>query len=58
MEEKYNDLYSLLQQDSNAMAYYSELPYYVKQAMGYRADSVNSFESLRHYAENLTRGDL
>lgn len=57
MEPKFGDVYQLMDKDKEARAYYSNLPYYVKQAIAHRADSVNSFESLRHYADNLTRGD-
>jgi hypothetical protein len=57
VEAKYSDLYSLIQQDAEAGRYYSSLPDYVKQSIGQRSSSVNSFESLRDYAENLLRDD-
>lgn len=55
---KYSDLYNLIEQDPKASAFYETLPFYVKQAMGYRADHINSYESLCDYADNLTRGDI
>lgn len=57
MDQKYNDLYQLIQQDQQANQYYSSLPEYVKDMMSARSDSINSYESLCDYAENLTRGD-
>ncbi|MDR2903592.1 MAG: hypothetical protein LBU77_03695 [Clostridiales bacterium] len=56
-EKKYADLMALTAQDDNAGAYYAELPDYVKEQISQRADHINSFESLRDYAENLLRGD-
>ncbi|SCJ23471.1 Uncharacterised protein [uncultured Clostridium sp.] len=55
---KYSDLYNLIEQDPKASEFYETLPFYVKQAMGYRADHINSYESLCDYADNLTRGDI
>lgn len=57
MGQKYQDLSALLNQDAGARAFYNCLPDYVKEQMGPRADSINSFESLRDYVDNLTRGD-
>jgi hypothetical protein len=57
MPDKYSDLYSLINQDREASSYFASLPYYVKQSISYRAQNVNSFESLRDYAENLLRDD-
>lgn len=54
---KYDNIQSLIENDSEARKYYSALPDYVKDQMSQRADSVNSFESLIDYAENLLRGD-
>ena len=48
--EKYRDLYQLIEKDSAACEY-------VRSSMKERSDGVNSFESLRHYAENLTKGE-
>ena len=55
--KKYSDLNSLLRDDEIAAGYYNTLPDYVQELMQQRADSVNSFESMCDYAENLTRGD-
>ena len=55
--KKYDGLTSLLNSEQDANKYYRSLPDYVKQQIDSRADSVNSFESLRDYAENLTRGE-
>ena len=53
----YSSLYSLIEQDANAMQYYRQLPDYVQQQISQRAQSVNSLSSLQDYAENLLRGD-
>jgi hypothetical protein len=57
MSEKYGDLYSLIDEDHEANSYYASLPYYVKQSISCRSQNINSFESLRDYAENLLRAD-
>lgn len=57
MEHKYSGLYSLIEQDREAKQYFSSLPEYIRSQISQRADGVNSFESLCHYAENLLRGD-
>ena len=54
---KYNDLQSLIEQDSAAKSYFNELPEYVREHISSRGNNVNSFESLQDYAENLLRGD-
>lgn len=54
---KYLNLQSLVNSDSKAMEYFSSLPDYVREQIQSRADNVNSFDSLRDYAENLLRGD-
>lgn len=56
-DTKYKDLFQLLEKDSAACEYYYSLPDYVRESMQERAGGVNSFESLRHYADNLTQGD-
>lgn len=53
----YPDLYALCEQDGEAGAYFTSLPDYVRDQIETRADSVNSFDSLKDYAENLLRGD-
>ena len=55
MGKKYYGLYDLIHQDENAMSYYSQLPYFVKQVVGYRANDITSFEILRYYGENLAQ---
>ncbi len=55
--KKYVDLAALLQNEPEARGYYDMLPDYVREQIAERADGVNSFDSLRDYAENLTRGD-
>lgn len=55
--QHYEDLYSLIRQDSEANRYFCSLPNYVRESMNQRAQSINSIESLRDYAENLTRDD-
>ena len=57
MTEKFRSLDLLLAADEGARAYYEGLPDYVREQIGTRADSVNSLDSLRDYAENLLRGD-
>lgn len=57
MPESYSDLFSMIQQNKEAGRYYASLPDYVKQSIEPRASSVNSFESLRDYAENLLRNE-
>jgi len=54
---KYSDLNQLLQSESEAADYYRSLPDYVREQISARPGGVNSFESLKDYAENLTRGD-
>ena len=56
MEEAYT-LTDLLRNDTKAMEFYDKLPDYVQEAIAQRPEGVGSFESLRHYADNLTKGD-
>ena len=53
----YPNLDALLEQDPRASTYYNTLPDYVREQIATRKDHVNSLESLKDYAENLTRGD-
>ncbi len=55
---KYQDLYTLMEQDSEAKEYFNSLPDYVQSQINSRADGVNSLASLQDYAENLLRGDI
>lgn len=57
MPAKYPNLASLLKADSGAARYYESLPQYVREQIASRGDGVNSLESLRSYADNLTKGD-
>jgi len=57
MSKKYESLAQLLQNDSRARAFYDRLPEYVRDQIKLRGDSVNSYESLSDYADNLTRGE-
>jgi len=54
---KYPSMYDLFQSEPAAKRYFDKLPDYVREQISTRAESVNSFESLRDYAENLLRGD-
>ncbi len=57
MEQKHNNLNELINSDPQAREYFLELPQYVRDQIGTRADSVNTYSGLRDYAENLLRGD-
>lgn len=54
---KYQSMYELFKTEPEAKQYFNKLPDYVRDQISTRADGVNSFESLRHYADNLLRGD-
>jgi len=54
---KYSGLTKLLESEPAAQKYYDELPEFVREQIGTRKHHINSFESLRDYAENLLRGD-
>ena len=55
--KSYPDLFALLQDDAEAKRYFDTLPDYVRDQISTRAEGVNSFASLKDYAQNLTRGD-
>ncbi len=57
MEPKYENMYAMFEQDSNAKRYFDGLPDYVRAQISSRAGSVNTYAGLRDYAENLLRGD-
>ena len=57
MSKKYPDVHALIAAEPMAKRYYDTLPDYVRDQINTRADSVNSIESLKDYAQNLTRGD-
>lgn len=54
---KYPDLNMLLQEDKESKQFYDKLPDYVKDQINQRPQNINSFSSLKDYAENLLRGD-
>lgn len=54
---KYPDLQALLQSEPEAKQYFDTLPDYAREHISSRAGGVNSFESLKDYAENILRGD-
>ena len=54
---KYSDLYALLESRPEARRYFDRLPAYAQEHISSRADSVNSYESLVDYAENVPRGE-
>jgi hypothetical protein len=55
--KKYPSMYELLDDSGEAREYFDGLPDYVRDQISQRAQNVNSFESMRDYAENLLRGD-
>ena len=57
MHAKYPNLNTMLRVNNEAKAYFNSLPDYVREQIRSRPSGVNSFESLKDYAENLTRGD-
>lgn len=54
---KYPNLETLLHREPEAKQYYDTLPDYAREQIRTRSGSVNSFESLKDYAENILRGD-
>jgi len=57
MQGKYPNLVELINSNNRAKRYFNSLPDYVRQQIYSRSSEVNSFDSLRNYAENLLRGD-
>ena len=53
--QHYSDLNALLR--SEPEHYFDTLPDYAREQISTRSDSVNSFASLKDYAQNLLRGD-
>lgn len=53
----YSDLDALLQSEPDARRYFDTLPDYARDQIRTRSDGVNSFASLKDYAQNLLRGD-
>ena len=54
---KYSSLNDLLNDNQEASSYFFSLPAYVQEAIRQRANNINSFASLKTYANNLTQGD-
>ena len=54
---KYPNVYDLIEHEQAAKEYFNKLPDYVREQICTRSQNVNSFSSLKDYAENLTRGD-
>ena len=54
---RYPNLNTLLGSDPEAKHYFDTLPDYAREQISSRADSVNSFASLKEYAQNILRGD-
>ncbi len=57
MEQKYESMHVMLRENPDAKSYFDKLPDYVREQIGTRANSVNTYSGLRDYAENLLRGD-
>lgn len=57
MHATYPNLDTMLRSNNEAKAYFHSLPDYVRKQISSRPSGVNSLESLKDYAENLTRGD-
>ena len=57
MHKKYSGLYELIEEDSAANEYYDALPDYAKESIRAREENINSYASLRDYAENLLRNE-
>lgn len=55
--QHYPNLNTLLCSEPEAKRYFDALPDYAREQISTRAGSVNSFASLKNYAQNLLRGD-
>ncbi|WP_160635970.1 YdeI/OmpD-associated family protein [Pseudoflavonifractor sp. 60] len=53
----YPDLNALLQGDPDAQHYFETLPDYAREQIRTRPSHINSFSSLKNYAQNILRGD-
>lgn len=58
MAAKYDGLKSLLTADKEAYDFFATLPQYVREHIASHDSGVNSFDSLKSYADNLTQGDI
>lgn len=55
--QHYPDLNVLLRSEPDAKHYFDTLPDYAQEMISSRAEGVNSFASLKDYAQNILRGD-
>ncbi|MBR2471775.1 MAG: hypothetical protein IKL42_06980 [Clostridia bacterium] len=49
-------LTTLMESDSKACDYYNSLPEHIKEKIKSDGENIDSFESLKNYAQNLLRG--
>ena len=54
---QYSNLNALLRAEPEVNRYFNTLPDYAREQISTRADGVNSFASLKDYAQNILRGD-
>ena len=54
MYEQYVNLFDLLGGSITASNFYHTLPYHIKQAAGYSADSIRSFHDLAFFAASMS----
>ena len=53
----YSDLNTLLGAEPEARHYFDTLPDYAREQIRTRPSHINSFSSLKNYAQNILRGD-
>ena len=58
MEPKYTDLHALLKSNIKAWQYYNLLPSNIRDQARDASLRIQSFTSLRSYAEDLLRADI
>ncbi len=56
-DEKYDNMYALLDNESRARRYFSSLPQYVRDNVCHQSKRLTSYSALREYAEALINGD-
>lgn len=57
IDKKYPDLYALMKDGPTAKHYFDSLPERVRLAIAQCPGGIDSLESLRSYADDLTQGD-
>lgn len=57
MKKTYPNLKALLASESQAYDFFATLPQYVREHIADQSDGVNSFESLKSFADTFTQGD-